>query len=66
MTRKDYELIAAAIKGELDNSTADKFGDDVQRAHYWAVDAVAKRISNGLATDNPRFDRAIFLRACGF
>lgn len=66
MTRKDYELTAAAIKAELDNSSADKYGDDYARGAYWALDAAAKRLANTLATDNPRFDQARFLRACGF
>lgn len=54
MTRKDYILIADAInKAPVDAS------QDRQR------NTVARSIADALATDNPRFDRARFLKACG-
>ena len=64
MTRKDYQLIANAlfrarvdiIRKEPDESHKD-LTDGVGYAADWLADA--------LASDNPRFDRAKFLRACG-
>ena len=57
MTRKDYVAIAAALK------TA---GNE-----YWNADLLllfagtCERIADVMAQDNPRFDRARFLQACG-
>lgn len=57
MTRKDYILIAEALK----------------EAHAYAIDAArrlgvasaAYHVADALAYDNPRFDRELFLRNCG-
>jgi hypothetical protein len=50
MTRKDYQLIADVF--------ARSAGDDI--AKFLAVNLADK-----LEQDNPRFDRARFLTACG-
>lgn len=55
MTRKDYELIAAAIKTQVAGHERDL-----------ATKVVAEAIAQALQRDNPRFDRARFLKACGF
>jgi hypothetical protein len=59
MTRKDFELIAEAIKGMKD--TYD--GED------WTINGAmhpfACKLADALETTNPRFDRALFLEACG-
>lgn len=64
MTRKDYVLIAQAIKREHD--TPGISGENprliVDRVQY----NMAKSIANVLAWDNPQFDRERFMRACGF
>jgi hypothetical protein len=57
MTRKDYVMLAAAIK----------------EAHAYAIDAArrlgvasaAHEVADAIARDNPRFDRDRFLKACG-
>jgi len=54
MTRKDYVLIAETIK-EAHRLTSEKAGAGV----------VAYMLANTLQADNPRFDRARFLDACG-
>lgn len=56
MTRKDYVLIADALKhaAACDPGTE---GGGIYRAAVCIADA--------LAADNPRFDRARFLQACG-
>lgn len=51
MTRKDYVLIAAAIKG---------VGPDSDTASN-----IAHTLAAALAQDNPRFDRRRFLVAAG-
>lgn len=57
MTRKDYVLIAAAIKAVTEEHSA----DSVVNGITWT----AERIADALARDNPRFDRERFLKAAG-
>jgi hypothetical protein len=54
MTRKDYVLIAQTLAQFTGDS-----GDVIDR------DAIAQKLADALATDNPRFDRFRFLVACG-
>jgi len=54
MTRKDYELIAKAIRCA---SAAPGYAARNSFAAFAIADA--------LASDNPRFDRERFLKACG-
>jgi hypothetical protein len=56
MTRKDYELIAAAMRQADRYCETDNQRRGVQRACLTLADV--------LETDNPRFDRARFLDAC--
>lgn len=60
MTRKDYELIAKALKTQLELSRG--FGEEDGEA---AVKNIAHDLAEALALDNPRFDRARFLTASG-
>ena len=57
MTRKDYILIAAALNSVRPHNH--DFSDVVK------CDAHAHAVAEALAQDNPRFDRARFLTACG-
>ena len=61
MTRKDYEKIAAIIKNHAPNGDNSMFdaGFDM------AVTNIANDLAAMMAQDNPRFDRARFLKACG-
>lgn len=52
MSRKDYELIAGVIA----NSQGLTRGG--------IMDTLAERFADELAKENPRFDRAKFLKAC--
>lgn len=64
MTRKDYELIAAAIKAthdRIDQQTDFSHNGEQQRG----VRRTAAHLADALAHDNPRFDRTRFLKACG-
>jgi hypothetical protein len=56
MTRKDYELIAGAIHAEL---TA----GNLELASYAQV---CHSIADAMRKDNARFNKAIFLNACGW
>lgn len=62
MTRKDYILIAAAIRETL--LTDPETGIVLPDREAAATHRVALRLADTLAADNPRFDRALFLRAC--
>lgn len=53
MTRKDYVIIADVIKN-LDECI-----------DSYALEALADNMADALQGDNPRFDRARFLSACG-
>jgi sigma54-dependent transcription regulator len=53
MTRKDFELIAEAIK----EITASDYPQDRKDK--------AQLFASVLATTNPRFNRELFMKACG-
>jgi hypothetical protein len=57
MTRKDYQLIADAI-----NLSKWSSGNDI---HLETIGIVAQDLATKLEQDNPWFDRAKFLTACG-
>lgn len=61
MTRKDYILIAQAIKDAKPASVKDDYGNGLDVG----VERAAFRLADALAVDNPRFDRERFLVACG-
>ena len=54
MTKKHYEAIAAAFHAYIATGT----GVNIARP-------IAKDLADYFATDNPKFDRARFLQACG-
>lgn len=62
MTGKDYIAIAGCIKAELGCCRLDE-REDIQRRTVYSL---CRQIGNVFAEDNPRFDRGIFERACGF
>jgi len=62
MTKKDYVLIAGAIRGSresLSYAPVNKGERDI------AVDTVQATIGLALQRDNPRFNYERFLQACG-
>ena len=63
MTRKDYELIAAAVKECRSTQNQAYYG--LWCADDRTLDTVAGVLAEKLAADNPRFDRERFLQACG-
>jgi hypothetical protein len=60
MTRKDYVLIAEVIKTQIEMSI--KFEEEESRA---GAQNIAYDLAWKLSEDNPRFNRARFLEACG-
>lgn len=57
MTKKDYELIARAI------TLATSYCETANQRR--GVERATRCISSALAMDNPRFDSARFIAACG-
>lgn len=55
MTRKDYQLIAQVFAN---------VGEIVELSETIGAD-LARNLAEALQADNPRFDRARFLEACG-
>ena len=64
MTRKDYELLAAAI---VRATGAAKTQEEyiLRCSAVSGIQQAAEAIAKELHADNPRFDHARFLRACG-
>ena len=61
MTRKDYEALAKAIYGSLIQSGSLTDQDRFAEQHS----VVVCRVAEVLERDNPRFDRELFVKACG-
>ena len=61
MQRRHFELIAETLRGELDH--ASDLTDRQDRID--TVVNVAEAFADKLASMNPNFDLARFLRACG-
>lgn len=62
MTRKDYILIAAALKDARDDIKDKEFPP---RDLWDGLDYGCEWLADALGRDNPRFDRERFLRAAG-
>lgn len=60
MTKKDYVVIAAAIRRTGMAITVGK-----KPSAEYALKLAATDIAATMANDNPRFNRARFLKACG-
>lgn len=63
LTRKDFKAVAEIIKGSLpqDKTSQNDYLCGKRDALWWAADDLA----DYFATQNPRFDRDRFMRACG-
>ena len=62
MTRKDYILIADALKNAQPMCKLNDFADEMVSACHRDV---ARTLADALGRDNPRFDRERFLKAAG-
>lgn len=63
MTRKDYELIAFAIKDA--QPMALEFINDPMAMYEKALYHAASSLAFHLSETNPRFDQERFMKACG-
>jgi hypothetical protein len=62
MTKKDYILIAAVLAKRGCHIAQDPA---FREGWHAALSAYAHALADALASENPRFDRARFLAACG-
>lgn len=66
MSRKHFEIVARAIK---DARPLRKGSTDISvvviAGHHAALDNAADFLADAFQAENPRFDRARFLAACG-
>ena len=76
MTRKDYELIAKALRVEVESLTRDFTRSSPDHVHTISdkelsamrrvsVVCAIVRVCDALEGENPRFNADIFRRACG-
>lgn len=66
MTRKDYELIAAALAAaNMDPGYAAQNTSAFNRGYDTGRKAAAQQLARYLADANPKFDSARFLKAAG-
>jgi hypothetical protein len=56
MTKKHYEAIADDLKTTRKN---------IHSRDYYIVDAICYALADTFAADNPKFNRDMFLTACG-
>ena len=61
MTKKDYVAIAAAIKAAINTAN----GFNIHLRPVQVASLYAGKLADVFASDNPSFDRARFLEACG-
>ena len=73
MTRKDYELIARILKAyaesdKLTRSQLERHNQTIsmiETAQEVRLASMVDSFANVLESDNPRFNRETFLKACG-
>ena len=67
MTRKDFQLIADVIKAQHDQLIArqGRAKWDKPGGSSGTVRNIARTLADELANTNPRFNKALFLKACG-
>lgn len=63
MTRKDFELIARALRDARPAVTSRN--EEMTRERLSALNTAAELMASELASTNPRFNRERFLKACG-
>lgn len=63
MTRKDYELIAGALRSGFMTQPPSPMGSEVNIYDNYRI--IVGSMANALEQDNPRFNKTIFYDACG-
>lgn len=64
MTKKHFEAIARTIRDEFEATLPSSDPEFIRGAAY-ALEETAKSLADYFARENPRFNRAQFLTACG-
>jgi len=64
LTKKDFMMIATTIASHHDTIEACD-GDFYEGGRYDAANNIAWKLADYFATQNPRFDRSRFMKACG-
>jgi hypothetical protein len=64
MTRQHFEAIARILK-DANDVVPDGTMDDYDQGHQQAVETIINDMATYLDSQNPNFDQARFLRACG-
>ena len=62
-TSKHYKAIAASLRAQVQQPT--RPNQTIRQANFYVL-RIAKQLAHDFQFDNPRFDEAKFLRACGF
>ena len=65
MTKKEYELIAQALKNSLPMSLLIT-DESIWQARINTWKCTVKIMANELENNNPRFNRSKFLQTCGY
>ena len=63
MTKKDYELIAGALRSGFMAQPPSPMGSEVNIYDNYRI--IVGSMANALEQDNPRFNKTIFYDACG-
>jgi hypothetical protein len=67
MSKKDYELIARALKDSKPQSKLNaNYQDNVYFERMVVWESVINKVAAEMENENPRFNRAKFLQACGY
>jgi len=73
MSKKHYVAIADTFRPIVETLKAGKIRSDVASSDWnvysgeiKVLELLARELSEAFAADNPKFDRARFLKSCGF
>lgn len=64
MTKKDFIVVAACFEHEVYGWLQNE--DGKKQSEYIAIKELAETMASAFIKGNPRFDRAKFMKACGF
>lgn len=65
MSRKDFELIARAIRKTRPEGYGNASNVQLTRAQIYQWNGVVNELTDAFSADNPRFDRVKFMVDCG-
>jgi len=65
MTKRNFEAIAAILREQYETVKARFFANYMCDPEHLQVRKTAETLADYFQAENPRFDRALFLKACG-